>query len=119
MLSMSLTARLRISPWVRESKYFSGRRDSFSSTSWRSAIDGLLCHARHHILLNVQEDRADDVESQQNQQDRARYSRNRSWRGQMVLQRQEVRYQTIKELGGCQAQDLRANDVEDRTKDGA
>ncbi|MNC44141.1 hypothetical protein D3C75_930370 [compost metagenome] len=28
MLSTSLVARLRISPWVRESKYFSGRRSS-------------------------------------------------------------------------------------------
>ena len=42
MLSMSLTARLRISPRVRESKNFSGRRESFSSTSLRSRYT-ILC----------------------------------------------------------------------------
>jgi hypothetical protein len=35
MLSMSLVTRLMISPWVFESKYLSGRRESFSFTSLR------------------------------------------------------------------------------------
>ena len=37
MLSRSLTARLRISPWVFESKNFSGSRLNFASTSRRRA----------------------------------------------------------------------------------
>ena len=36
-LSRSFTARLRISPWVRESKNFSGSRPNFASTSLRMA----------------------------------------------------------------------------------
>ncbi len=34
-LSTSLVTRLRISPWVLESKYFRGRRDSLALTSFR------------------------------------------------------------------------------------
>ena len=37
MLSRSFTARLMISPRVRESKNFSGRRSNFASTSRRIA----------------------------------------------------------------------------------
>ena len=36
MLSMSLVTRLRTSPRGWPSKYLSGSRPSFSSTSWRS-----------------------------------------------------------------------------------
>ena len=58
MLSTSLVTRLRISPWVRPSKNFSGSRDELLVDVAPHVVDGLLRDAGHDELLDVAENGA-------------------------------------------------------------
>ena len=69
MLSMSLTARLRISPCVRESKNSQRQAREFLVHLPAHAVDRPLRHARHDELLRVAERRADDIEDDEQHED--------------------------------------------------
>ena len=62
MLSRSFTARLRISPCVRESKNLQRQARELGLDFLAHRIYGLLRDARHQVLLQVQERRAHHVE---------------------------------------------------------